>query len=134
MIRPGSKSDAGTTHTQDAEKRDSPETVPSSEPTAVPSPNEQPLDYEKAGEERQRTIQISPDANSAPETTATATGNGNNLQHNTSQKRRRRATTKSSAARPNLGVPVVEEVMGREEAEELLGMVQGVLVEWPYDW
>lgn len=163
-IRPGSKSDGETTHTQEASEKqqgDSPDTVPSSEPTAVPSPNEQPLDYEKEAAKdgeaatesearqnsrldaatspsqddtasammRQRTIQIAPDANEAPETTATSAGN-NGLQHSTSQKRRRRATTKSSA-RPNLGM---EEVMSREDAEELLEMVQGHLVQWPYDW
>jgi hypothetical protein len=45
-----------------------------------------------------------------------------------SQRRRRRGTTKSNAR------PVPEEVLGREEAEELLKMVQGHLVLWPYEW
>jgi phospholipase D1/2 len=29
---------------------------------------------------------------------------------------------------------MVEEVMSKEDAEELLNMIQGHLVQWPYDW
>lgn len=88
------------------------------------------------GVARQRTVQYSDNVNHAPETTATQTnpaapgaGVGPGLQHSASQKRRRRATTKSSA-RPG----AVEEVLGKEEAEALLQLVQGTLVSWPYDW
>lgn len=74
---------------------------------------------------RQRTVQYSEDVNNAPETTATQS---TTLQHSTSKKGRRRGTTKSSAR------PFPEEVLSKEEAEELLKMVQGHLVLWPYDW
>ncbi|TDZ53886.1 Phospholipase D1 [Colletotrichum trifolii] len=46
-----------------------------------------------------------------------------------SVKRRRRATTKGSRR----GMPP-EEVLSRAEAEELLSMVQGHVVQFPYDW
>ncbi|CCF46371.1 phospholipase D1 [Colletotrichum higginsianum] len=46
-----------------------------------------------------------------------------------SVRRRRRATTKGSRR----GMPP-EEVLGRAEAEELLSMVQGHVVNFPYDW
>ena len=77
---------------------------------------------------RQKTVQYSDDINLAPETTATQSTTPNGLQHSGSQKRRRRGTTKSSAR------VLPEEVLGREEAEELLKLVQGHLVLWPYDW
>ena len=77
--------------------------------------------------ERKRTVQYSDGTNHAPETTATQSNAG--LQHSLSGKRRRRGTTKSSA-RP----AAVEEVLGRDEAEELMKLVQGHLVLWPYDW
>jgi phospholipase D1/2 len=135
----------------------------SSEPTAAPSP-QPPVQNEKAAQKladqtdsmgaetaapdqfdekqavkeedfasvgRQRTIQYSEGVNNAPETTATqSTPIPTTVGPTTSgsQKRRRRGTTKSSArAAP-------EEVLGREEAEELLKMVQGRLVLWPYEW
>ncbi|KAL1590109.1 hypothetical protein WHR41_01227 [Cladosporium halotolerans] len=81
---------------------------------------------------RQRTITIATDLNDAPETTATQsnTTNGPGLQPAMSQKRRRRATTKSSARPPTM----VEDIMSKEDAEELLNMIQGHLVQWPYDW
>ncbi|KAK2045997.1 phospholipase D [Colletotrichum somersetense] len=46
-----------------------------------------------------------------------------------SVRRRRRATTKGSRR----GMPP-EEVLGRAEAEELLSMIQGHVVNFPYDW
>ena len=155
-LRPGSKASDVTTHTEDLHEKDrtgSPGSGPSSGPTAVPSPNQQPVDEKEAMKEaddkatqndaekaeqqtkddssftRQRTIQYSENTNNAPETTATQTNSNGPLQHSTSQKRRRRGTTKSSA-RP----PPLEEVLGREEAEELMKLVQGHLVQWPYDW
>jgi phospholipase D1/2 len=82
--------------------------------------------------ERKRTVQYSESVNAAPETTATqsnASANGGGLHHTASQKRRRRGTTKSSAR-----APPVEEVLSRDEAEEVLKLVQGSLVVWPYDW
>ena len=87
------------------------------------------LKEEEAPFTRQRTVQYSDKVNQAPETTATqSTTPTGGLQHSGSQKRRRRGTTKSSARQ------VPEEVLGRDEAEELLKLVQGHLVLWPYEW
>jgi phospholipase D1/2 len=47
-----------------------------------------------------------------------------------SQKRRRRATTRGSRR----GFSATDDVMGRAEAEELLNLAQGALVQFPYDW
>ncbi|KAL2687377.1 hypothetical protein Neosp_004937 [[Neocosmospora] mangrovei] len=47
-----------------------------------------------------------------------------------SVKRRRRATTKNSRR----GVFTVDDMPSRSEAEELLNMVQGNIVQFPYDW
>ena len=41
-------------------------------------------------------------------------------------KRRKRATTKSSA--------YSEHMPSRNDSEQILDMIQGSLVEWPYDW
>jgi len=43
------------------------------------------------------------------------------------QKRRKRANTKSSARS-------ADGVLGRAEAETVVNLIQGHLVEWPYDW
>ena len=59
-----------------------------------------------------------------------------NIQPSASQKqtnsttRRRRATTRGSRREFHAS----DEVLSRKEAEELMGMVQGHLVVWPYDW
>lgn len=133
----------------------SPGSDASSGPTAVPSPVSRPLDEKEALKQpiddgatedqskddgtsfsRQRTLQYSGDVNQAPETqtshSSTLHLNGS-LGHSTSQKRRRRAGTKSSGGR-SAGGPGTEEVLGRDEAEGLLKLVQGHLVLWPYDW
>ncbi|KAK4240195.1 hypothetical protein C8A03DRAFT_31670 [Achaetomium macrosporum] len=47
-----------------------------------------------------------------------------------SQKRRRRATTRGS--RPRFSA--TEELLSKAEAEELLNLTQGPLVQFPYDW
>lgn len=47
------------------------------------------------------------------------------------QSRRRRGTTKSSAGR---AFNIQDELLGKADAEELLGLVQGHLVVWPYNW
>lgn len=168
--RPSSKK-SNDSHPQSQELNEkngeSPESGISRAPTAVPTPEDPPLDEkdfakeassnqqkdastegplslapqtskseqphaEDTGVSRQRTITLPTDLNEAPETTATQsnTTNGTGLQHATSQRRRRRATTKSSARPPTM----VEEVMSKEDAEELLNMIQGHLVLWPYDW
>ena len=46
------------------------------------------------------------------------------------QRRRRRATTRSSRR----DFSASDDILSVEEAEELLGMVKGHLVAWPYDW
>ncbi|KAI9658246.1 MAG: Phospholipase D1 [Bathelium mastoideum] len=46
------------------------------------------------------------------------------------QRRRRRGTTRSSAR----AFAATDELLGKDEAEALLRMVQGTLVCWPYDW
>lgn len=46
------------------------------------------------------------------------------------QKRRRRATTRSSRREFHAS----DDIIGRGDAEELMGMTQGHLVLWPYDW
>ncbi|KAL9640056.1 MAG: hypothetical protein Q9164_000541 [Protoblastenia rupestris] len=51
-------------------------------------------------------------------------------QNNSAQKRRRRATTRSSKREFHAS----DDIIGREEADELMHMVQGHLVLWPYDW
>ena len=63
--------------------------------------------------------QVSKDGNTAA---ATATQSG-------SVKRRRRATTRGSRRTFS-----IENMPSREDAEELLNMVQGNLVQFPYDW
>ncbi|KAH8671167.1 hypothetical protein BX600DRAFT_240863 [Xylariales sp. PMI_506] len=47
-----------------------------------------------------------------------------------STRRRRRATTKGSRRGPVFPY----DVLSREQAEELLGMIQGTIVQFPYDW
>ena len=169
-VRPSSKkSNESTVQSQELNEKtgESPASGISRAPTAVPTPDDRPLDEKESAKEadalqqtepnekeslslapqtsrteptqtedpsvsRQRTITIAANSNDAPETTATQsnTTNGAGLQHATSRKGRRRATTKSSARPPTM----VEEVMSKEDAEELLNMVQGHLVQWPYDW
>ncbi|MDI1485223.1 MAG: Phospholipase D1 [Ramalina farinacea] len=53
------------------------------------------------------------------------------LMRNTStQKRRRRATTRASRR----DFHASDDIMGKDEAEDLMHLVQGHLVLWPYDW
>jgi len=121
----------------------SPMSAISSVPTAIPSPDQRPLDEkdsftndgtldEKAASaqreqgtpaNRMRTVQYAEALNPAA-----AASTSHTLNHAGSQKRRKRATTKTSTR------PYIEEVLGGEEAEELLKLVQGHLVQWPYDW
>jgi phospholipase D1/2 len=145
-LRPGGKaSNRDTAEQQEGDEKeprrdspDSPESGISSGPTAVPTPDPTPLDEKDAAKQenppmednditRQRTVQYSDNVNLAPETTAFQTGS-TPLQHSTSQKRRRRGTTKSSAR------PLPDDLLGKDEAEELLKQIQGTLVLWPYDW
>ncbi|KAI1250812.1 hypothetical protein MGN70_007870 [Eutypa lata] len=80
------------------------------------------LDVPKSRERRttfSSTEKPAPDASSA----------GNPYAHNNSVRRRRRATTKSSRR----GTYPFE-LLSREEAEELCSMIQGHVVQFPYDW
>ncbi|KAI1499882.1 hypothetical protein F5X99DRAFT_419663 [Biscogniauxia marginata] len=61
----------------------------------------------------------------APETNSTS-----NPYNHSSTKRRRRATTKGSRR----GSIYPFELLSRDDAEELCGMIQGHLVSFPYDW
>lgn len=61
--------------------------------------------------------------NYAQSSTATGTNNG-------SGRRRRRATTRSSRR----DFSATDDLPSLEEAEELLGCIQGHLIVWPYDW
>ncbi|KAL7623493.1 Phospholipase D1 [Parahypoxylon ruwenzoriense] len=76
-------------------------------------------------EKRDRRATFSSCEKSAPESGSTA----NPYNHN-SMRRRRRATTKGS--RRGAGFPY--ELLTREEAEGLCNMIQGTLVQFPYDW
>ncbi|KAK3071669.1 Phospholipase D1, partial [Teratosphaeriaceae sp. CCFEE 6253] len=157
-LRPGSKTseDTQVDDLHEKERRAEPGSPAgsgiSSGPTMVPSPQLEEREAAKQGDgiapdekappilqpasreetmdtsfERRRTVQYSNGTNQAPETTATQGTAG--LQHSMSGRRRRRGTTKSS------GRPApVEEVLGRDEAEDLMKLVQGHLVLWPYDW
>ncbi|CAK7233680.1 Phospholipase D1 [Sporothrix bragantina] len=64
-------------------------------------------------------------------TTGTASGGVSGTQQQGSVKRRKRATTKSSRRGFQGGA---EDLLSRADAEDLLGMMQGVLVQFPYDW
>lgn len=154
-LRPGSRaSNVDTLRTQDTNNEkgphrggspSSPVSGVSSDPTAVPTPENAPFDekeaakQEDAGNEektssqqddpasRQRTIQYSDTVNLAPEMTTTSQNNPT-LQYSTSRKGRRRGTTKSS------GRQMPDDLLSKDEAEELLKQIQGHLVVWPYDW
>ncbi|OTA70721.1 phospholipase D [Hypoxylon sp. EC38] len=76
-------------------------------------------------EKRDRRATFSSAEKSAPESGSTA----NPYNHN-STRRRRRNTTKSSRRGPIFPY----ELLSREEAEELCNMIQGTLVQFPYDW
>jgi phospholipase D1/2 len=53
-----------------------------------------------------------------------------NQQQAQPQKRRRRANTRGSRR----GFSATDEVLGRQEAEDLMNLTQGTLVQFPYDW
>lgn len=53
-----------------------------------------------------------------------------NLNSSQSQRRRRRATTRSSKRE----FQASDDIIGPDDAEELLNMVQGHLIIWPYEW
>ena len=74
---------------------------------------------------RDRRATFSSAEKSAPESGSTA----NPYNHN-STRRRRRTTTKSSRRGPVFPY----ELLSRDDAEELCRMIQGTLVQFPYDW
>jgi phospholipase D1/2 len=67
---------------------------------------------------------------SASERSARESNGENTIYNQNSTKRRRRATTKGSRRGPTFPYDVV----GRDDAEECCGMIQGHLVQFPYDW
>ncbi|KAI1099192.1 phospholipase D [Jackrogersella minutella] len=84
-----------------------------------------PAHLDPQSEKRDRRATFSSCEKSAPESGSTA----NPYNHN-STRRRRRATTKGSRRGPLFPY----ELLSREEAGELCGMIQGTLVQFPYDW
>jgi phospholipase D1/2 len=74
---------------------------------------------------QERRTTFSASERSAPESNGASTVHNQN-----STKRRRRATTKGSRRTPIFPY----DVLGREDAEELCNMIQGHLVQFPYDW
>jgi phospholipase D1/2 len=62
-------------------------------------------------------------------TTATGSSNTNSSANQGSVKKRRRGTTKSRK-----GFSSSDDLLSRQDAEELLSLVQGHLVFFPYDW
>ncbi|KAI2640170.1 phospholipase D [Xylaria nigripes] len=67
---------------------------------------------------------------SASEKSAQASNSGSTIHNQNSTKRRRRATTKGSRRGPIFPY----DVLNREDAEECCSMIQGHLVQFPYDW
>ncbi|KAK5107721.1 hypothetical protein LTR62_000743 [Meristemomyces frigidus] len=144
-LRPGSRASQGTANTSiemgergegNGNSPGSPGSGASSGPTAVPSPETRPLETEDGGSfERKRTVQYSDNVSSAPEAIATqshigtAGAGAGGLQYSASQKRRKRAGTRGSK-----GGTGMEEILSKEQSEDLMNMVQGTLVQWPYDW
>lgn len=76
-------------------------------------------------EKRDRRATFSSCEKSAPES-----GSNTNPYNHNSTRRRRRSNTKSSQRKPVFPF----ELIGRDEAEELCGMMQGTLVQFPYNW
>lgn len=82
---------------------------------------------------RSRTITIT-----TPTGPSGSTGNLNVTETNTSlkpagsQRRRKRAATRGSIKAFQADDDTA--LLGKQDAEELLGLVQGHLVQWPYDW
>lgn len=59
-------------------------------------------------------------------------GSGKPITPQTTQtQRRRRATTKGASSKPTHNV---DEVLSKDDAEEMVKNIQGTLVSWPYDW
>lgn len=69
-------------------------------------------------------------SNSPPPPANNTNSNSEKQQPQQPQKRRRRATTRGSRR----GLSATDDVLSRAEAEELMGLTQGTLVQFPYDW
>lgn len=99
-------------------------------PTAV----SEPITDEKAPLRVSNDLKVSTTLDSeamSKATTPTAVSYSDALNHNTStQKRRRRATTRSSRREFRAS----DDITSTADADELMHMVQGHLVSWPYDW
>jgi phospholipase D1/2 len=93
-------------------------------PAAPPDPTAT-TDFATPTQQRNRTVTIS-----EPPPPPTASGS---TPHRTQTKRsRRRATTKSSNRA--FHAADLDAMLAKEDARTLLGLVQGHLVLWPYDW
>ena len=99
-----------------------------------PTATEEPIVDEKASmqpsNELKATNTLDSDTNGAI-SSPTAVSYSEALNRNTStQKRRRRATTRSSRREFRAS----DDIISTSDADELMHMVQGHLVTWPYDW
>ncbi|OIW29121.1 phospholipase D [Coniochaeta ligniaria NRRL 30616] len=140
---PDSKPAGGDGAIVDPEKRAAAEAE--TDDTRPDSPNDARLEVPGKTAENRRTTFSDPEkppmtaGSGVSSTTAAASSsspnhNGSNGNGNTGQpqpqKRGRRATTRGSRR----GFSATDEVLGRQEAEELMGLTQGTLVQFPYDW
>ncbi|KAI9782641.1 MAG: Phospholipase D1 [Peltula sp. TS41687] len=84
-----------------------------------------------ATEDATTTTEKTPDHSSSPPlSTVTETISKTSQSHTNSQRRRRRTITRSSRKE----FLASDDLMDKADAEALMGMVQGHLVLWPYDW
>ncbi|GAB1316250.1 Phospholipase D1 [Madurella fahalii] len=106
----------------------------------LPAGTDQPRPCSGNHKERRPTFSTQ-EKSLVPPSTGVSVGSGNNgngqdaqqpcnVKPVGSQKRRRRATTKGSRRKFNAN----DELLSRGEAEALLNMTQGPLVQFPYDW
>lgn len=103
-------------------------------PTAFPTTGESGTDGRKERHTTFSTQEKAPDLSNGSYGNGAPLGISNEANHGGkafgSQKRRRRAPTRSSRR----GFSASDDLLPRAEAEELLNMTQGALVQFPYDW
>ncbi|KAK4195935.1 putative phospholipase D1 [Triangularia verruculosa] len=92
----------------------------------LPQQQSERLDVVGKPRERRATFSNNNNGGEKPPKTGDSTATGSQ------RKPRRRATTRGSNRKG--GFLPGDDMLGRGEAEELLGMTQGALVQFPYDW
>ncbi|KAH7419961.1 phospholipase-like protein D1 [Cadophora sp. MPI-SDFR-AT-0126] len=100
------------------------ETFPSLDSTLLSPPA---TEYEKNAQQHRKTTFSS---TTSGDKEKSSTAGSSTLVNHGSTKKRRRGTTKGSRK----GFSASDDLMSRADAEELLSMVQGHLVMFPYDW